>query len=311
MYNSDSSYDFEGFSFEEIEQHPLFDGESDVESDVDLGSDVEDHVVDSIEKNDWKKSSKPITIHDFVGKSGPTNDLPTDSQPTDYFDELVTTEFFELLVAETNRYADFQLKSKPSSKWKDVNIIEMRCFIGIMMLMGYNILPGINEYWSENDSTANNRIRKSMSRDRFKQILKNIHLTDPQQKPSQDSANYDKLFKVRPMITSFSKSFEDAFDPPRDISIDEGMVKFKGRLGFVQYMPQKPTKRGVKVWMAAGAHTGYVHNFEVYTGKNSNEPHSTGLGSNVVLRLTRNLTNSYRHIYFDNFFSSVDLALQL
>ena len=42
--------------------------------------------------------------------------------------------------------------------------------------------------------------------------------------------------------------------------VDEGMVKFKGRLFFKQYMPKKPVKYGIKLWMAAHSKTGYTSN---------------------------------------------------
>lgn len=45
------------------------------------------------------------------------------------------------------------------------------------------------------------------------------------------------------------------------------MIGFKGRLSFRQYMPAKPTKYGIKVWMAANSSNSYVLNFAVYLGK--------------------------------------------
>jgi len=50
------------------------------------------------------------------------------------------------------------------------------------------------------------------------------------------------------------------------MSIDEAMVKFKGRVFFRQYMPKKPTKWGIKVWMLAESKTGYMSNLDVYLG---------------------------------------------
>ena len=40
------------------------------------------------------------------------------------------------------------------------------------------------------------------------------------------------------------------FAQQKHIAIEEGMIAFKGRLSFGQYMPAKPTKYGIKVWMA-------------------------------------------------------------
>ena len=51
----------------------------------------------------------------------------------------------------------------------------------------------------------------------------------------------------------------------------------------------KTVKRGFKVWVRVDAVTGYVCEFEVYTGKSDGQP-ELGLGGNVVKRLTRNIT---------------------
>jgi len=89
------------------------------------------------------------------------------------------------------------------------------------------------------------------------------------------------------MIAMMSKSFSEGYHPHKNISIDEGMVKFKGCLGFIQYMVLKPVKCGVKVWMTAASETGYVHAFDVYTGKNADGIREKNLGKSVVLNLTR------------------------
>ena len=39
--------------------------------------------------------------------------------------------------------------------------------------------------------------------------------------------------------------------PHQNTSVDEAMIAFRGRLGFCQYLPGKPTKYGIKVWMRA------------------------------------------------------------
>ncbi len=62
--------------------------------------------------------------------------------------------------------------------------------------------------------------------------------------------------------------------------------------------------------MRADALNGYVSAFEVYTGKKGDRVEQ-GLGSKVVKGLTDDLHDTYRHVYFDNFFSGVDLLLDL
>lgn len=88
----------------------------------------------------------------------------------------------------------------------------------------------------------------------------------------------------------------------RHLSIDESMIAFKGRSGMEQYMPMKPIKRGFKVWALADSESGYLINFDIYTGKNSNNLTTFGLGENVVLNLSQYLEMKFHCIYFDNFF---------
>jgi hypothetical protein len=75
-------------------------------------------------------------------------------------------------------------------------------------------------------------------------------------------------------------------------------------------MPLKPVRRGIKVWARAEASNGYVSAFQVYTGKQGGST-ETGLGAKVVKTLTEDLQDSHRHLFFDNYFSSVNLLLDL
>ena len=86
------------------------------------------------------------------------------------------------------------------------------------------------------------------------------------------------------------------------VSIDESMIKFKGRSSLKQYLPKKPIKRGFKVWTLADSKNGYVYDFEIYKGKDSERDGT--LGEYVVKRFVVDLEFSYRKVYFDNYFTS-------
>ena len=96
------------------------------------------------------------------------------------------------------------------------------------------------------------------------------------------------------------------YRPHHENAIDEAMVAFRGRLGFRQYIPTKPHKHGIKVWVCADSHNGYVCDFNVYTGKEGNRV-EVGLGESIMLKLCDSFTGKYFHIYCDNYFSSVRL----
>ena len=86
------------------------------------------------------------------------------------------------------------------------------------------------------------------------------------------------------------------------------MIKFKGRSSLKQYMPAKPIKRGYKCWVRADE-SSYLCEFQIYTGKTENP--EKNLGARVVKDLTRQLVGGNHHVYFDNFFNSVPLLIEL
>jgi hypothetical protein len=53
------------------------------------------------------------------------------------------------------------------------------------------------------------------------------------------------------MLEQIRTTCMNEYNPHREVSIDEAMIGFSGRLGFKQYVPLKPTKRGIKVWVRA------------------------------------------------------------
>ena len=120
-----------------------------------------------------------------------------------------------------------------------------------------------------------------------------------------DSIKFDQFCPIS------MQKFKKFTKPGKNISVDEGMIGFKGRLSFRQYMPAKPTKYGIKVWMAADASNGFVINHEVYLGKQRGRVLANGLGYSVVMELMNPFLNKNHHVNFDNFFSSPKLLEDL
>ena len=77
-----------------------------------------------------------------------------------------------------------------------------------------------------------------------------------------------------------------------------------------QYLPLKPVKSGIKVWVRADAINGYVSELNVYVGKQGikTEKH---LCEKVVKQLTRSLVNNYYTVYCDNYFTTIQLFNRL
>ena len=89
------------------------------------------------------------------------------------------------------------------------------------------------------------------------------------------------------------------------------MIGTKCRIGFLQYLPKKPTKWGVKVWVLADAKSGYVCNFQIYTGREES-PHTTfGLGYRVIMYLMDKLLDKATLYTVTKNFTNVLLALDI
>ena len=76
-----------------------------------------------------------------------------------------------------------------------------------------------------------------------------------------------------------------------------------------QYIKNKPIKWGFKWWCMCESKTGYLYQFDLYLGKNSDA--ALGVRESVVLFLSRKLIGSHCALYFDNFFNSPTLIQML
>jgi hypothetical protein len=177
--------------------------------------------------------------------------------------------------------------------------------------MGFHTLPSMRLYWNSDQNFAFSRICDVMPLKRFLKIVRYIHLNDNQCTPKKGEAHYDKLYKVRPFLNYISRRFPLIFNPSRFLSIDESMIKFKGRSSLKQYIPMKPIKRGFKMWVIACATTGYCLGMSLYEGADQSRNKNILLGEFVVNKLSCGFEGFFYCLFFDNFFSSIPLAKSL
>ena len=138
---------------------------------------------------------------------------------------------------------------------------------------------------------------KSRSRTRFKALMAMLHVVDP--------ANEDKSHKLRKtesFINCFKSRCLASYQPRQNLATDERMVKSRHRSGIRQYIKDKPTRWGIKLWVLADSSNGYTVDFNVYIGKAAGQETSEfGLGYNVVMRLMRPFLHQGYHLFVDNF----------
>ena len=118
----------------------------------------------------------------------------------------------------------------------------------------------------------------------------------------------------------FQAQLPKFYIPRTDLSVDEQLVPFRGRVGFRQYIPSKPAQYGMKIWWCCDADTSYPLKGDVYLGRQPGEKRDIGQGrqpgeecdigqgARVVKELVAPWRRSCRNVTADNFFTSVPLA---
>lgn len=214
---------------------------------------------------------------------------------------------YEHIAYSTNNYADFKRKETNVNyeKWEPVSAKEIEAYFGIILYMSIYKFPTIEMYFFD-DMVSCELVKNCMTYKRFSIISKYLHVSSP---TTSENCS-DVLQKIRPIL-DVTKQFTAVFQPGCEISVDEAMIGYKGRLCFKQYMPMKPTKWGIKAWVAAESESGYVLKINIYTGKSENRDKNLLLGEQVVLDLAKDFYGLYHQFYFDNFFSSVRLVEML
>lgn len=266
-------------------------------------------VPDPVPKFNWKNNSyRPYSFSDSDYEFGKINILQdsTRIKPIDVFEAVtnVNSLIEKIIIPETLRYAH----NNGSVFTTDIH--EIKAFLGMNYVMGYHVLPTMRSYWSTEPDMGVPYIASVMPLSRFEELRRNLHFCNNETQPPPVSPRFDRAYKIRLVIDHFNSSFQSDMNNTVTQSVDEHMVKFKGHNIMKQYMQNKPVKRGFKMWCRADARTGYLFQFDIYTGKKRTGP-EIGLGESVVFQLTQQLVGLGCEIYFDNFFNSPMLQYTL
>lgn len=258
----------------------------------------------------WRKQSLQLHVNQIVfrGVTQLSASLKELHTPYDCLKYFFNDKLFLYLSEQSNLYAR---QTNVETKFT-VDPIEMRKFIGILIFMSVYKYPNVRSYWGKHSFEA---IRGTMTVNRFEEIRRYLHFNDNSKAVDRGQPNYDRLFKVRPLVNHFNERFGSVPMLPR-LCVDEQMcaTKMTGTT-LRQYMPNKPHKWGFKLFSLCDS-TGFSYAFEIYTGAGDNiipeGAPNLGAASNVVVRLSKNIPNFINHvIYFDNFYTSLGLLIYL
>lgn len=289
--NEDSDEEFLGFNPEDLEN--------------DEGTAEFEHT--------WIQGDLDVNAPIFRGEKKINVELDDDCEMIEFFKLIVTEQFLEdVLVQETNKYAADFFNSpqgrnlKPQSrfrKWVDVDIDDMKRFIAIVIGMGLVQHQDIQDYWSKDEMLRTPFFGNTMTKNKFLLIMSLFHLNNNDNQVPRGQDGYDPIFKVRRVYDHFRQKFEELYSPGENIAIDEGMIAWRGNLSFRVYMPDKPDKFGVKLFMLCDSTNGYCSRFEMYHGSQETQS-DKGKIYDLVMRLINPYLGKGHKLYVDNYYTS-------
>ena len=253
----------------------------------------------------WSKTPPPPSRtraeNIFRGRSGPT---VTTQSKTEAFDLFLSSDMRRDIIRFTNKHGS------NDPKWYNIDELEFDAFMGLLILFG--VTKGnhenVRDAWSDGP-LARPIFKATMSINRFESILRHIRFDESDTRQSRRQT--DKFAPFRDMWQKFTQNCKSHFDPGVNLCIDEQLIPFRGRCSFRQYLPSKPDKYGLKIFLLVDCDTGYMYDGIPYTGAAQDSTRTCGLASKITKDLLCNLYNTGRNVTADNYFTDFDLAAEL
>ena len=169
-------------------------------------------------------------------------------------------------------YIDAQGNCMGGPKWKNLTIVGLKSFLAIHMYMGMRRQPNMQTYWEREGSFFHClTISNIITREQFKELLRCLHITNPNTYAhiKRGDPGYDKLQQVQWFVDEIKSVCMKEWSLGKFVTIDEMMVRYKRTYCPIwQYMPKKPEKWRIKVWVLADSVAKFIYCFEIYCGKN-------------------------------------------
>ncbi|KAJ8882382.1 hypothetical protein PR048_014189, partial [Dryococelus australis] len=216
----------------------------------------------------------------FLGEPAIHFEFSPDDDITLYLSVFHDGELLNIVVTETNRYTS----DKDIPQWKATSIDEMQTFICVILQSmggGGNATRCIGV---SNLQLQLHFFRQVLGYKLLLQLKKCLHFSD--------SSVYVPLNHPQSSV----------YTPERDVTIDESLILYKGRLGWVQYMPLIRARFGIKTFMICESLSGKCTHFHK---EFENFPQRT----QIVLILMKPLMNKDYCLTVDNSIITVHLNL--
>ncbi len=231
-----------------------------------LAEEDEQEVVDQVQMSpprkkvreqwDWEEEARVFSSRKAAIFPEGNYTIYAKKSPKELVELFIDDDLLEQMAKSSNEYA---LASGEEST--NITPQEIRTFLSILLLSGYNSPCSLRQFWSNSEDTQNMLVKKAVSRNRFLLIKKSFHLAVEEQ-----GEQVDRYKKVRVLVKHMQNKFSEHFVPEQNLSHDEAMIKYFGKSSLKQAIRNKPIRFGFKAWLLCTP-SGYVVVFDLYQGK--------------------------------------------
>ncbi|KAK9969977.1 hypothetical protein ABG768_028118 [Culter alburnus] len=218
------------------------------------------------------------------------HNVEDDDTALQLFQLFFAMSVLQIIVQHTNAYGakNQQEGGKP---WNNILVEDLKSYLALIVYMGLVNVSAFTDYWRRSQIYSVPLPAEIMSCRKFITITNALYLSNPQDDEENEKDACRTFFY---------------FHPNQNISIDERMVASKARSGLKQYMKNKSTKWGYKLFVLTDSLCDYTCEFFVYEGKSMPSPNGLSYESVMALVDEMMLGTGYK-LYIDNFYTSPKL----
>lgn len=259
----------------------------------------------------WECTTAPIPDFSFDENSNRLKlSIGPDSTVMEIFESLFTPNILDYIVECSNNYGLALMNTnRPKTRYsrearfRPISNEEMKKFLGLCLLQGQISSKNMRRYFSYSDALYFHPVFSyTMSCRRFEQILR-VLCCSP--------VNSKGKHKIELLINMLISQFQNAYGPSKELSIDESLLHFRGRLKFRVYIKNKKSRYGLKFFELTTS-DGYLLNMELYSGPIEEKDESDNTKTEaVVMRLMKPYLMKGHELFMDNYYNSFELSEKL
>ena len=250
------------------------------------------------------------------GVCGPARRITTEKDAfklfiTDGMLKKITDRTNHRLEIERGRVREAEVRQREQHLYQPTTEMEIEALLGLFVLRGFYKKLTVKQLFDPVTGPA--IFRATMGARRFGMLLNMLTFDDRSTRDERRKG--DKFCPLRELFDELNTNLRLHYKPTECITVDESLLRFRGRCSFRMYLPSKPGRYGLLFYTAADANVRYMWKAWPYSGRpqepDLSPPNTTLDVSGIVHHLVQEVKGSGRNVTCDRLFTSVPLAEEL